>query len=173
MNIKNNNLKCFDIILSVFVSKSEFNFISNFPQSNIWKHFSVSVSQKLCIFSGLKFIVNEPFYCFCVSVHCDSHKIIFFEFISLVYVFRIFLTMWKTTNTMIFIRLIFCIIFVIEDSDPNCIFLLNYFHFESELNIENNLLEKCENRIILIYFCECFPIEIEIILIYLISAFLQ
>ena len=54
---------------------------------------------------------------------------------------------------------------VIDDSDDNCIFLLNYFHFESELNIENNLLEKCENIgiEIFIYFCECFPIEIEII----------
>ena len=63
------------------------------------------------------------------------------------------------------IRIIFLIIFVTNDSDGNVLFHLNDFHIENELNIKNNLLEKWEKIEIeiVIYFCECFPIEIEII----------
>ena len=157
----------------VFVSKSKFNLIPLLNQTNEWKYFPVFVSQKLCIFSGLKFIVYEPFNCFCVSVHCDSHRIIFFESISLFYIFGIFIAIWKITNTIIFIHFIFCKIIIIDDSDRNIFCNFDYFHMKSELNIENNFPTKFKKCWIIIYFCESFPIEIEIFWYFFIFAFLH
>ena len=166
----------FWIIFWVYVSKSEFNFITDSHQTNKWEYFCFCIWQKLCVLSCLEFIVHIIFDCFCFSVHCDSHKIIEgFESISLFYIFGESVTIWIIKNMVILILIIISIVFVINDSDGNGFCHFNYSHMKSELNIEKNFLKECERIKKICFFCssEILTIEIEITWCWLIFAFLH
>lgn len=154
------------------ISKSELNSSPTSKHFDTWIQHSIFIAQKFNVFRGLKFIVDEPLDNFSVSVDSDCHRVIKIEPITLTYIFRIFNAIWRIINEVIVILLIFCIIFVINDSNVYVkIISLNDFYMKSKWNIEINFLEKC--KCILISSLQLFSIETVIVWISLVFTLLH